>query len=48
MAARRGSSHYGYPDKEYLGRVKEELALKGVVAVDPQILAQHGRLLGRP
>lgn len=47
-AARRGSSHFGYPDEGYLGRVKEELALKGIVAVDPQILAQHGRLLGGP
>ena len=25
-----GSSNYGYPDKTYLTRVKEELAAKGV------------------
>ena len=27
----RGSSHYGYPDPTYFNRVKQELALKGVV-----------------
>ena len=25
-----GTSHYGYPDKTYFSRVKEELAAKGV------------------
>ena len=28
-----GSTHYGYPDNTYFGRVKEELASKGVLAV---------------
>ena len=27
----RGSTHYGYPDSTYFNRVKQELALKGVV-----------------
>ena len=26
-----GSTHFGYPDKTYFNRVKEELAAKGVI-----------------
>ena len=33
-----GSSNYGYPDKTYLTRVKEELAAKGVKWINNLIM----------